>query len=238
MALASAALACSPARGRTARGRGPGRRPGPATPAGRRPRPPRWVLRPARPRRRGGGRCAAAQDLPHPALADPDQAGDVGEFEPLAALGLPQLPELLDALGAGQGAAPQRGQGAAHIVLAHPDLSGDLGRVELLATGDLAGLVELLDALQRPPRRAAVLGLGSAAVGVGGLQGLQLLRGWPAVAGRLRPQAGQPPVALLAGAQGVQPLAGDGAGGADLGRQRRPHPAAGRRGVRGSGRRR
>jgi hypothetical protein len=40
-------------------------------------------------------------------------------------------------------------------------------------------------------------------------------RGWP-----VRPEAGQAPVALLAGAEGVQPLAGDGAGGADLGRQR------------------
>ena len=189
----------------------------------------------------GGVAVGGAQrpkDLPHPALADPDQPSHLAEFEALAALGLPQPPELLDPLGAGQGAAAQRDQGATHIVLAHPNRLGDLGRVERLTSGDLAGLVELLDALQRPPRRAAVLDLGSAAVGVGGLQGLQLLGGWPAVAGRLGPQAGQPPVALLAGAQGVQPLAGDGAGGADLGRPARPDPAAGRRPVRGSGRRR
>jgi hypothetical protein len=32
------------------------------------------------------------QDLPHAAFADPDQAGDVGERKPLAALGLPQPP--------------------------------------------------------------------------------------------------------------------------------------------------
>jgi len=61
-------------------------------------------------------------------------------------------------------------------VLAHLDLAGDLGRVELLATGDLAGLVELLDALQRPPRRGRLVGLGSATVGVDGLQRLELLR--------------------------------------------------------------
>ena len=66
-----------------------------------------------------------AQDLPDPALADPDQPGDVGDGEPLAAFGLPQPPQLLDPLGAGQGAAAQRDQGAAHIVLAHPNLPRD-----------------------------------------------------------------------------------------------------------------
>ena len=183
------------------------------------------------------GGAQRPQDLPHPALADPDQAGDVAEFEALAALGLPQPPELLDPLGAGQGAAAQRAKGAAHIVLAHPELLADRGRVEWLAVGEFASLVALLDALQRPPRRAVVLDVGSAAVGVGGLQRLQLLGGWPAVAGRFGPEAGQPPVALLAGAEGVEPLAGDGAGGADLPRAR-PGPAVGRRRVRGSGRRR
>jgi hypothetical protein len=146
----------------------------------------------------------------------PTQAGDVGELKPLAALGLPQPPELLDPLGGGQRTAPQRGQGAAHIVLAHPDLASDLGRVELLAAGDLAGLIELLDALQRPLCRDGLLRLGSPAVGVGGLQHLKLLGGWAAVACRLSPQPRQPAVGLLAGAQGVQPLAGDRRGGADL----------------------
>jgi hypothetical protein len=159
------------------------------------------------------------QDLPHPTLADPDQAGDVGEGEPLATLDLPEPPELLDPLGAGQGAASQRDKGAAHEVLAHPDLVGDLGRVELLAAGDLAGLVELLDPLQRQSLRRMLVGLGSAAIGVGGLQRGQLLRGWVAMADRLGPQASQARVGLVAGPQGVQPLAGNHAGGADLGRQ-------------------
>jgi hypothetical protein len=66
----------------------------------------------------------------------------------------------------------------------------------------------------------AVLERGSAAAGVGGLQRLELLGGRSAVAGRFGPEAGQPPVALLTGAEGVQPLAGDCAGGADLGGQR------------------
>jgi hypothetical protein len=122
-------------------------------------------------------------------------------------------------LGAGQGAAPQGDQGAAHVVLAHPNLASDFGRVELLTAGDLAGLVELLDAVQRPPRRQTLLELGAAAVGVGALQRLELLRGWVAVTNWLDAQASQPPVGLLAGAQGVQPLAGDRAGGADLSRQ-------------------
>src|SRR5512133_4018591 len=137
----------------------------------------------------------------------------------MAALGLPQPPELGNALGAGLGAAPQRDQGAPHIVLAYPSLASDRGRVERLAAGDLTGLVELLDAVQRPPRRSGVFELGAAPVGVDGLQRLELLRGWLAVACRLDAQASQPPVGLAAGAQGVEPLAGDRAGGADLGRQ-------------------
>jgi hypothetical protein len=104
----------------------------------------------------------------------------------LAALGLPQPPQLLDALSAGKRTASQRGQGAAHIVLAHPDLPGHGGRVERRTAGDLTLLVALLDLLQRPPRRPAVLELGSAAAGVGGLQGGELLGGRSAVAGRLR----------------------------------------------------
>jgi hypothetical protein len=48
--------------------------------------------------------------LPYPALAGPDQAGDVGDGEPLAALGLPQLPELGDALGAGRLFVMKRGE--------------------------------------------------------------------------------------------------------------------------------
>src|SRR5215217_7085304 len=35
---------------------------------------------------------------PHPALPDPDQAGDVSEGEALATLDLPQPPQLLDPL--------------------------------------------------------------------------------------------------------------------------------------------
>jgi hypothetical protein len=46
------------------------------------------------------GGAQRAQDLPDPALADPDQPGNVAEFEALAALGFPQSPELLDPLGA------------------------------------------------------------------------------------------------------------------------------------------
>ena len=61
--------------------------------------------------------------------------------------------------------------------------------------------------------------VGAAAVGVDGLQRLQLLRGRVAVADRLGPQASQARVGLAAGPQGVQPLAGDRGGGADLGRQ-------------------
>ena len=122
------------------------------------------------------GGAQRPQDLPYPALAGPDQAGDVGDGEALAALSLPQPPELGDALGAGESAASERGQGAAHIVLAHPGLAGNRGWVQLLTSGDLAGLVELLDALQRPPRRGRLVGLGSATVGVDGLQRLELLR--------------------------------------------------------------
>jgi hypothetical protein len=149
-------------------------------------------------------------------LADADQAGHLGEGEPLAALHLPQPPELLDALGGGEGAAAERQQGAAHVVLTHPDLPGDLGRVEGLAAGDLVVLVELLDALQGPPRRRGVLKLGAAAVGVGGLQRLELVGGRLAVADRLAPQASQPAVGLLPGAQRVQPLAGNRGAGSDL----------------------
>jgi hypothetical protein len=46
------------------------------------------------------------QHLADPALAHADQAGDVGELEPLAALDLPQPPELGDPLGVGQFPAP------------------------------------------------------------------------------------------------------------------------------------
>jgi hypothetical protein len=137
----------------------------------------------------------------------------------VAALGLPQPPQLLDALGAGQGAAPQCGEGATHIVLAGSDLPGELSRVQRSAAGDLAGLVELLDALQRPPRRPGVFGLGSAAAGIGGMQRVELLGGWVAMADRLGAQIAQARVAQAAGAQGVQPLAGDRGGGADLGCQ-------------------
>ena len=122
------------------------------------------------------GGAQRPQDLAHATLADPDQPGHLSEGEPLATLGLPQPPQLGDPLGAGQGAAPQRGQGATHIVLAHLDLAGDLGRIQRLATGDLAGLVELFDLLQRPVCRPTVLELGSAAAGVGRLQCLELLR--------------------------------------------------------------
>jgi hypothetical protein len=159
------------------------------------------------------------QDLPHPALPDPDQPGHIGEGEPLATLGLPQPPQLLNPLGAGQGAAPQRGQGAAHIVLAHLDLAGDLGWVERLAPGDLAGLVELLDPLQRPVCRRRLLGLGSATLGIGSLQGDELVVGWAAVAHWLGSQTGQARVGPVASAEGVQPLAGDRGAGADLGGQ-------------------
>jgi hypothetical protein len=110
----------------------------------------------------------------------------LAEFEALAALGLPQPPELLDPLRRGERTASKRGQGAAHIVLAHPDLPGHGGRVQRLAAGDLTLLVALLNLLQRPPRRPAVLELGSAAAGVGGLQRGELLGGRSAVAGRLR----------------------------------------------------
>jgi len=102
-------------------------------------------------------------------------------------------------------------------VLAGADLPGDRGRVELLAAGDLAVLVELLDALQRPACRRMLLDLGSAAAGVRGLQGLELLGGRVAVADRLAAQAGQSPVGSVAGAQGMEPLArscGGGGGGA------------------------
>jgi hypothetical protein len=146
------------------------------------------------------------QDLADPALADADQAGHVGERKPLATLDLPQPPELLDPLGAGEGAAAQRAKRAADVVLADADLPGDLGHIQRLAAGDLAGLVELLDPLQRQSLRRMLVGLGSAAIGVGGLQRGQLLRGWVAVADRLGPQASQPRVGLVAGAQGVQPL--------------------------------
>jgi hypothetical protein len=115
--------------------------------------------------------------------------------------------------------APQRQQGAAHVVLAHVELAGDRGRDEWLATGDLVVLVELLDALQRPPRGPGVLDLGAGAAGVGRLQGLDLLGGRVAVADRLAAQASQSAVGLVAGAQGVQPLAGDRGRRADLGRQ-------------------
>ena len=74
----------------------------------------------------------------------------------------------------------------------------------------------------QPLRIGGVAGDGGllvAAVGVGGLQPGSCSGVGAAVADRLGPQAGQPPVALLAGAQGVQPLAGDRGGGADLGRQ-------------------
>jgi hypothetical protein len=130
------------------------------------------------------------EHLPDPALADPDQASDVTELEALTALGLPQPPQLLDTLGVGEGTAPERGQGAAHVVRTDPDLPGDLGRIQRAAAGDLAGLVELLDMLQRLSHCGRLVGLGSAAAGVGGLQCLELLRGWAAVAGRLAPQAG------------------------------------------------
>ena len=165
------------------------------------------------------GGAQRPQDLPYPALAGPDQAGDVGDGEALAALGLPQPPELGDALGAGESAASERGQGAAHIVLAHPNLLGDRGRVERLTLGDLAGLVDLLDPLQCQSRRRTLVGLGPAAVSVGGLQRDQLLAGWVAVADRLSPQASQARVGLVAGPQGVQPLAGNRGGGPDLGRE-------------------
>jgi hypothetical protein len=79
------------------------------------PRLPAVVLdyrdRPLGPFGLGGvtvGGAQGPQDLPDAAFADPDQAGNVAEFEALAALGLPQPPQLLDALSAGQGAAPQR----------------------------------------------------------------------------------------------------------------------------------
>ena len=128
----------------------------------------------------GGGGVAVggaqgAEHLPDSALADPDQPGDVGGGEPLAAFGLPQPPQLLDPLRVGEGAAPQRDQGTAHIVLAHPDLPRHGCRVQVLAAGDLTGLVELLDPLQRPVCRPTVLDLGSAAVGIGSLQGGELL---------------------------------------------------------------
>jgi hypothetical protein len=124
--------------------------------------------------------------LPDPALPDSQQAGHLGEGEPLAGLGLPQPPQLGDPLGAGEGTAAERGQGAADIVLAHPDLSGHGGRVQRLTAGDLTLLVALLHTLQRPPCRVAVLKGGAAAAGVGGLQGGELVGGRSAVAGRLR----------------------------------------------------
>jgi len=46
------------------------------------------------------------QDLADPTLAHANQAGDVGEREPLAALDLPQPPQLLNPLGVGQLPAP------------------------------------------------------------------------------------------------------------------------------------
>ena len=147
------------------------------------------------------GGAQRSKDLPHPALPDPDHAGDIGGREPLAAVGLPEPPELLDPLRRGERAAAEGEQGAAHEVLAHPNLASDLGRVELLAAGDLAGLVELLDPLQRQSRRRMLVGLGAAAVGVDGLQRLQLLRGRVAVADRLGPQASQARVGLAAGPQ-------------------------------------
>jgi hypothetical protein len=52
------------------------------------------------------GGAQRPQDLPHPALADPDQPGDVAEFEALAALSLPQSPQLRDPLGGGEGGLP------------------------------------------------------------------------------------------------------------------------------------
>jgi hypothetical protein len=162
------------------------------------------------------GGAQRPKDLPYPTLADPDDTGEVGGGQLLTALHLPQPPQLFDALGASEGAAPQRGEGAAHVVLAHPDLPRHGGRVEWLAAGDLAGLVELLDALQRPSRRLTLLELGAAAAGVGGLQGLELLGSWVAVADRLGAQVGQASVGLVAGAEGVEPLAGDRGGGADL----------------------
>jgi hypothetical protein len=93
------------------------------------------------------GGAQRPQHLPHPTLPDPQQAGHIGEGEPLAALGLPQPPQLLDPLGAGERTAAERGQGAAQIVLAHPDLPGQGGRVQRLTAGDLTLLVALLDAL-------------------------------------------------------------------------------------------
>jgi hypothetical protein len=166
------------------------------------------------------GGAQRAKDLPHAALPDPDDAGQVGEGDALAALHLPQPPQLLNALCGGEGAAPEGGDGAAHVVLAHPDQPGDYGRVEWLAAGDLVVLVELLDALQRPPGRPGVLRLGAAAAAVGGLQRLELLRGRVAVADRLGPQLGKSSVGPIAGAQRVEPLPRDRGCGPDLTRQR------------------
>jgi hypothetical protein len=92
MALASAALVCSPDSGKN--------RPGSSS---RQAAWPNHACRPSSsttamgPAARSasaafGGGAQRPQDLPHPALADPDQPGDVGEGEALAALGLPQPP--------------------------------------------------------------------------------------------------------------------------------------------------
>ena len=170
MALASAALTCSP---------GLGEEPlGVLVAAGRLVQPP---LRPVvldhkRPRLPVGGGGGGAvdgaqrpQDLPDAALADADDAGHLREGELLAALDLPQPPEVFDALGAGEAATAEGGEGAAHVVLAHADIPCHRGRIEGLAMGDLVVLVELLDALQRPPGWRGVVDVGAAAAGVGGL---------------------------------------------------------------------
>jgi hypothetical protein len=128
------------------------------------------------------------------------------------------VPQLRDPLAGGRRPGAQLGELLADLPLVTAQLPGELAWAQPLAGTDLAGPVVALD-------------LGGQPLGVGGAAGHRDLL--VAAGGEVRPQPGkllgrgaavtdgldQHPTVLLLVAERGEPLAGDGRGGADLGRQ-------------------
>jgi hypothetical protein len=188
------------------------------------PRPPRQP----RPLRccsgRGGallvaaGGAQGADDPLHVRLARTEFGGQVGQVDPPAALDLPLLVSVLDALAHRRLPGLQRDQGAGDVVAAGAKLAGECGGVEWLPGGLLAPVGQL-DAVGERIRahRPGRLLLGEGAAGAEPLgEGGELIGVDLAVVLGAGAQAGQPRVLLVDAAEGVQPLAGHRGRGAQL----------------------